>query len=128
MALSQKKGKEVYMFNNVSDIDANWIRNRITNLRLAKNVSEYQMSLDLGMSRGYINNISSGKTLPSMSEFLNICDYFDISPSTFFDEKIEAPLNQKRMNELFIELENADQEILISLSERLDNYKKRLTQ
>lgn len=46
-----------------------FVRNRITQLRLDKGVSEYQMSYDLGHSRGYIYNISSGKSLPSMTEF-----------------------------------------------------------
>ena len=46
-----------------------FVRDRITQLRLSKGVSEYQMSYDLGHSRGYVNNISSGKALPSMGEF-----------------------------------------------------------
>lgn len=41
-----------------------FIRNRITQLSLKKGVSEYQMSYDLGHSRGYIYNFSSGKSLP----------------------------------------------------------------
>lgn len=32
---------------------AQFLRDRITQLRLQKGVSEYQMSLDLGHSRGY---------------------------------------------------------------------------
>ena len=50
-------------------MDAEFVRERITQLRVRKDVSEYKMSYDLGHSRGYINNISSGKTLPSMTEF-----------------------------------------------------------
>ena len=41
-----------------------FIRARITQLRMKKGVSEYQMSYDLGHSRGYVYNISSGKALP----------------------------------------------------------------
>lgn len=52
-----------------------YVRERITQLRISKGISEYQLSYDLGHSRGYINNISSGKSLPSMSEFFAICDY-----------------------------------------------------
>lgn len=40
-------------------MDAAFVRERITKLRMQKGVSEYQMSYDLGHSRGYINNISS---------------------------------------------------------------------
>lgn len=68
-----------------------YIRNRITQLRLQKGVSEYQMSYDLGHSRGYIYNISSGKSLPPMSEFLAICEYFNISPMEFFNENQNNP-------------------------------------
>lgn len=72
-------------------MDADFIRERITQLRLKKGVSEYQMSYDLGHSRGYIYNISSGKALPPMKEFLAICEYFDITPQEFFDEETNDP-------------------------------------
>ena len=69
-----------------------FVRERITQLRLQKGISEYKMSYDLGHSRGYINNISSGKTLPSMTEFLAMCDYFCITPAEFFNEAVDNPL------------------------------------
>ena len=61
----------------------NFVRNRITQLHIRKGVSEYKMSYDLGHSRGYIFNISSGKSLPPLNELFAICDYFDITPSDF---------------------------------------------
>lgn len=61
-----------------------YIRARITQLRLQKNVSEYKMSLELGQSKGYIQSITSGKTLPSMAMFLEICSYFGVTPEGFF--------------------------------------------
>lgn len=64
-------------------MDSVFVRERITSLRMKKGVSEYQMSYDLGHSRGYINNISSGKSLPSVAELLSICDYFGITPAEF---------------------------------------------
>ena len=59
---------------------ASYIRNRITELRIQKDVSEYRMNLDLGQNRNYIQGITSGKALPSMAQFLNICEYFGITP------------------------------------------------
>ena len=76
-----------YEQKGVDCMDADFVRDRITQLRVRKDVSEYKMSYDLGHSRGYINNISSGKTLPSMTEFFAICDYFDITPEEFFHVK-----------------------------------------
>lgn len=72
-------------------MDERFIRDRITQLRLCKGVSEYQMSYDLGHSRGYVYNISSGKSLPPKKEFLAICDYFELTPQQFFDESTQNP-------------------------------------
>lgn len=78
-----------------------FVRNRITQLRLNRGLSEYQLSYNLGHSRGYINNISSGKSLPSMSEFFSICEYFDITPVEFFDTEHSNPeLLSKAMEEI----------------------------
>ena len=90
-------------------MDIEFVRERITQLRIAKGVSEYKMSYDLGHSRGYINNISSGKTLPSMTEFLAVCEYFEITPGEFFDERHRDP---KLTREVLSALEELDEEDL----------------
>ena len=61
-----------------------FVRERITELRLAKGVSEHKMSLDLGKSGSYIRGITNGMALPSLREFFNICEYFDMTPTAFF--------------------------------------------
>ena len=82
-------------------VDVDFIRNRITQLRIAKGVSEYQMGYDLGHSRSYMYNISSGKSLPPMPEFLEICNYLGVTPSQFFDDTTENPaLLQTAIEEL----------------------------
>jgi len=72
-------------------MEIQFIRDRITQLRLQKGVSEYQILLDLGHSRGYIQNISSGKSLPSVEGLIEICNYFGLTPVQFFDESIDDP-------------------------------------
>ena len=57
---------------------------RITQLRQRQHISEHKMSLDLGKSGSYMRNISTGKALPSMHEFLHICDYLGVTPQEFF--------------------------------------------
>ena len=64
-------------------MDKMFIANRITELRLKKNVSEYQMSLDLGRNKSYIQSLSSGRNNPTMENFLEICEYFEITPAQF---------------------------------------------
>ncbi len=59
--------------------------NRLTQLRMNKNISARDMSLTLGLSESYINKIENEKALPSMSTFFDICDFFRITPQDFFN-------------------------------------------
>ena len=72
-----------------------FVRNRISELRTKKGVSEYKMSLDLGHSKSYIQSISSGKALSSFSEFLYICAYLDVTRKDFYDWKCTIDQVQK---------------------------------
>ena len=97
---------------------AEFIRNRITELRLLKNVSEYQMSLDLGHSKSYIQGISSGKALPSMNEFIAICEYFKISPRDFFDDGTSNPMLMQKLLDKSKSLRDSDVELLLNIIDR----------
>jgi transcriptional regulator with XRE-family HTH domain len=96
-----------------------FFRDRLTQLRLQKGVSEYQMSYDLGHSRGYIYNISSGKSLPPMKEFFAICDYFGITPVEFFDDKIRNPELILKAIEGLKMLDDSDTLMILTHIERL---------
>ena len=61
-----------------------FIRSRITELRIEKDVSEHKMSLDLGKSGSYIRGITSGAAMPSVKELFHIIAYFNITPADFF--------------------------------------------
>ena len=100
-------------------MDVEFVRERITQLRIQKGVSEYKMSYDLGHSRGYINNISSGKTLPSMTEFFAICDYFGISPVEFFDTKSNNPKLSRSVLESLEQLDEDDLQLTLANIKRL---------
>jgi len=100
-------------------MNAEFVRERITQLRLQKDVSEYKMSYDLGHSRGYINNISSGKTLPSMTEFFAICDYFGITPMEFFDSNSSNPILSQNVLSALAQLDDDDLELTLKNIKRL---------
>ena len=61
-----------------------FVRARITELRIKKDVSEHKMSLDLDKSGSYIRGITSGASMPSVKELFNIIAYFDMTPLDFF--------------------------------------------
>ena len=78
------------------------------------------MSYDLGHSHSYIYNISSGKSLPPMAEFLQICDYFGISPSQFFDDSSENPALLQTATEELRKLNDADLMLMTRIIRRLN--------
>lgn len=65
--------------------------NRLIKLRNQKGVSARDMSLSIGQNPRYINNIETGKALPSMANFFYICDYLNITPKEFFDTESNRP-------------------------------------
>lgn len=96
-----------------------FVRTRITQLRINKGLSEYQLSYDLGHSRGYINNITSGKSLPSMTEFFSICEYFNITPIEFFDTKHSNPELLSKAIEEIQSLNDEDMLLILTLINRI---------
>ena len=96
-----------------------FVRERITQLRIKKGVSEYQMSYDLGHSRGYVYNISSGKALPPLKEFFSICDYFQITPQQFFEEGTQNPELIQQAIEGMRQLDESDMRLVLEIINRL---------
>ena len=64
---------------------------RLARLREKKGVSARDMSLSIGQNPGYINNIETGKSKPSLEGFFYICEYLGVTPSAFFDSENENP-------------------------------------
>ena len=85
---------------------------RLTQLRMEKDTSARDMSLSLGRSESYINNIENGVSMPSMDVFFDICDYFKITPQEFFDYEIKSPKKVQRVAELSKRLSGDQLEIL----------------
>ena len=96
-----------------------FVRERITQLRLKKGVSEYQMSYDLGHSRGYVYNISQGKALPPLKEFFAICDYFEITLQQFFDDATQNPELIQKAVEGMKRLDENDMLMLLGFINRM---------
>lgn len=100
------------------------IRNRITELRMSQpNLSEAKLGLKIGMSTSYIQSISSGRASPSMKAFLKICEYFDISLSEFFEERLPSPAKRVLRKEIE-DLDDEDIEHLIYIVRKMKKMNK----
>lgn len=104
-------------------MDEKFVRDRITELRLKADISEYQLSLELGHSKSYIQSISSGRTSPSMTAFFEICSYFDISPLEFFDSDLKSP---DQIHHIVDKLKLLPNEDLAFIDEALERYLNRI--
>ena len=86
---------------------------RLAQLREKKGVSARDMSLSIGQNPGYINNIESGKSMPSLSGIFYICDYLGITPSEFFDINSKNPT---RLNDMLQDLKRLNDKQLDIIS------------
>lgn len=92
---------------------------RLAKLRGEKGVSARDMSLSMGQNPGYINNIESGKSMPSLSGIFFICEYLGITPKDFFDEDSSNPSKAKELFEIAKTLSNEQLDSLINLAKGL---------
>lgn len=96
-------------------------RKRLTELREFCGVSAREMSLSLGQNACYINNIENGRGNPSLSSFLNICDYLKITPAEFFET---GSRNPAQLNELVERLKKLNVKQLETLSAFVEQISK----
>lgn len=92
---------------------------RLAKLRGEKGVSARDMSLSMGQNPGYINNIESGKSMPSLSGLFFICEYLGITPKDFFDEDSCSPSKAKELFEIAKTLNSEQLDNLIGLARGL---------
>lgn len=78
------------------------IGERITELRLAHGESEYKLSLEIGQARSYIGMVVAEKLTPSLPALANICRYYGITLSEFFNAEFteEAEMFIRKFNML----------------------------
>lgn len=115
IAYNITKNKRVIILNEAD------FRKRLTELREFCGVSAREMSLAIGQNACYINNIENGRGNPSLSSFLNICDYLKITPAEFFET---GSRNPAQLNELVERLKKLNVKQLETLSAFVEQISK----
>lgn len=98
---------------------SDFISKRITQLLYEHNMSEYELSTRLGKSKGYIQKITSQKSLPSIPVLYDICDCFNLTLSEFFEEPKLKTIYRKPIRDLMevvVPLDDKDIQLLITLT------------
>ena len=102
-----------------------FVRTRITELRIQKDVSEHKMSLDLDKSGSYIRGITSGAAMPSVKELFNIIAYFNMNPVDFIAPLCAEDTPYSAICERLRSLDNADLEKVSTLLDWIAEQKNK---
>lgn len=94
---------------------------RLSELRINKGFSARDMSLSIGLSPSYINNIETGISYPSMTTFFYICEFLNITPMEFFDFD---SVNPAKEHELLLAAKGLDSKQLETLIDLAKGLKK----
>lgn len=105
-------------------MDKNFIKERINYIRTANKISARNLSLELGMSSEYINQLEGGRLTPSVDFIINFCDYFKISLSEFFDEGKKYPLEYKELIENLNKLNREELKVISDVAQMIARNKK----
>ena len=91
------------MENLMQDFESfkKFISNRFAVIRNAHNISARKLSIEMGQSTEYINQIENGRKMPSMEGLFNFCDYFKITIGEFFDSTQIYPVQYKEIIESY---------------------------
>lgn len=104
-------------------IDRDFIKARISQIRATKNKSARSLSLDLGMSSEYINQVENGRLTPSLDFILNFCEYFDISIGEFFNKDNSFPIEYQQIITKLNKLSKSELQYIVDLVDLLNSYK-----
>ena len=100
-------------------MDIEYVRQRITELRVKRNISEYQLSYNVGHSN---HNIVSGYSQPSVKELLYLIEALGVTPRDFFDESCEFsnPYLSKKIMDGIKKMPDEDLKAVLLMIDRLN--------
>ena len=103
-------------------MDIEYVRQKITELRIKRNISEYQLSYDVGHSKNYVHNIVTGYSQPSVKELLYLIEALGVTPRDFFDENVEFsnPFLSRKIMEGIKGMSDENLEAVLLIIERLN--------
>ena len=95
---------------------------RLARLREKKGVSARDMSLSIGQNPGYINNIETGKSMPSLTGIFYICEYLGVTPSEFFE--LEST-NPSKIDDIVKDMKHLDDAQLDTIAALVKGLRKK---
>lgn len=91
------------------------VLDRITQLRLERNWTEYQLAIRSELPQSTISSWYRKNMLPSISSLEKICKAFDITMSQFFIESTDSYVATDEESEVLIEWHRLDEDQRVAL-------------
>lgn len=103
------------------------IAENIKRLRKLKNLSQKQVSLEVGIPQGQYSLVENGKVMPTIPTLEKIADVFEVSISEFFatndqDDTVNLPLLEKI--KIIDTLDSDEKDALLTLIDMAVSKKK----
>ena len=102
------------------DDNLQFIRDRITELRMLEGVSERSLGEEIGKGKSYIQQVSSGKITPALIPLLQLCERFGLEPQQFFDRDFHNPPLLREALEILKKQSDEDIRLAILFMRRLE--------
>ena len=104
------------MLGSYEDVEA-FVAERLSKLRKQEDISARELSLSLGLTESYINQVENRRLMPSMEVLYYICEKFGISLKDFLDDGTEEPV---LINRIVKEIKKLDAKALEKLLEFIE--------
>jgi len=99
--------------------ESRFFQERVTQLRMKKDVTEAAMSLALGNHRTYLQSISNGRAMPSFDQFYNILHYLEVTPLEFFQYDTPNPYFKNEVADALNGLTEDDLRLILMIINRI---------
>lgn len=95
------------------------IRTRFSTIRYEKGITAQQLADKMEISVQAINQIESGKRLPSMEVLFHFCQVVGISLKEFFDEELNYPYQYQLLVPYIKDLSKEELDEIVAIIKRI---------
>lgn len=105
-------------------MDKAFVTRRYAVIRNAHKISARKLSFELGQSSEYINQIENGKSMPSVENLINFCEYFNITLGEFFNEEFSYPVEFNAIIRELNKMDTLELQVVTDLLKMINSNKK----
>ena len=105
---------------------AQYIGNKILELRKSNKLSREQFAEKTNLSANYIYEVEKGNSVPGCIALIEICNSFNIAPSNLFDKYLETNVHtaSELVDSNYENLSDYDKKLIIDMINLMSNRKK----